>query len=181
MELKKALNRPFCELSALIRMHAAEHPESTALVDDTSRLTWREFNTLMDRCAVALQREGVRKGGTVALLGSNSAVYAAIYLAIIRVGAIVAPLPTSATPVSLAAMIKDSGTRILFLDSATQGGLDAAGMESSVHRIALNSGTRGTPLSGWLAEEGSLPEPVLVEPCDPFNVIYSSGTTGVPK
>ena len=95
IELAAALNRTFGELSALIRMHAADHPDSIAIVDDTSRLTWGEFNTLMDRCAVALQREGVRKGDIVALLGVNSAVYAAIYLAIVRVGAIAAPLPTS--------------------------------------------------------------------------------------
>jgi long-chain acyl-CoA synthetase len=180
-ELINALNRTFGELSALIRMHAAERPDSIAMVDDASRLTWRELNTLMDRCAVALQREGVRRGEIVALLGVNSAVYAAVYLAIIRVGAVAAPLPTSATPASIGAMIKDSGTRILFLDSATQGALDAASIASSIHRIVLDDGVGGTPLHAWLAEEGSIPEPVLMEPSDPFNVIYSSGTTGVPK
>jgi long-chain acyl-CoA synthetase len=181
MELTNALNQTFGELSALIRMHAADRPDSIAIVDDTSRLTWREFNALMDRCAAALQRDGVRKGDIIGLLGVNTVVYAAIYLAIVRVGAIAAPLPTSAAPASLAAMIKDSQTRILFLDSAMEGALDAARIPASVHRIALDGSTRGACLDAWLADEGSVPEPVLVEPSDPFNVIYSSGTTGVPK
>src|ERR1700722_4765858 len=102
------INRPFGELSALIRMHAAARPDCVAMMDDTSQLTWHEFNALMDRCALSLQREGVRKGDIVALLGTNSAVYAAIYLAIVRIAAVAAPLPTSATPASIAAMIKDS-------------------------------------------------------------------------
>jgi long-chain acyl-CoA synthetase len=180
MQLTDALDGDFGELSALVRMHATNRSDCVAIMDDRSRLTWHEIDSLMDRCAVALQRQGVRKGDTIALIGRNSAIYAAIYLAIIRTGAVAVPLPTTATPASIAAMLDDSGARILFFDAVLEGALEAAGIPSSVCRIVLDGGT-GTSLEGWLARAGSIPEPVLMEPGDPFNVIYSSGTTGVPK
>ena len=36
-------------------------------------------------------------------------------------------------------------------------------------------------MQGWLAPEGAQPRPVQIDPGAPFNIIYSSGTTGTPK
>src|SRR4030095_621863 len=36
-------------------------------------------------------------------------------------------------------------------------------------------------LADWLAPEGTASRPVTIRPEDPFNIIYSSGTTGVPR
>ena len=137
MQLTDALDRSFGELSALVRIHAANRSHCVAMIDDQTRLTWHEIDSLMDRCAVALQREGVRKGNMVALIGSNSVIYAAIYLAILRIGAVATPLPTSATPASIAAMIEDSGARILFFNTIAADALDAARLSPSIHRICL--------------------------------------------
>jgi acyl-CoA synthetase (AMP-forming)/AMP-acid ligase II len=50
-------------------------------------------------------------------------------------------------------------------------------------RIALDAGGPGDALrfDAWLAPEGARPLPVEVQPASPFNIIYSSGTTGTPK
>src|SRR6185436_8701822 len=39
----------------------------------------------------------------------------------------------------------------------------------------------GTALDDWLLPAGQRPQPVDVQPDWPFNIIYSSGTTGAPK
>jgi acyl-CoA synthetase (AMP-forming)/AMP-acid ligase II len=48
-------------------------------------------------------------------------------------------------------------------------------------RIALDDSDAGQAFSGWLAPAGAVPRPVALDPGAPFNLIYSSGTTGTPK
>jgi non-ribosomal peptide synthetase component F len=55
----------------------------------------------------------------------------------------------------------------------------------SIDAMIRDSGAKrvysGGPLDDWLAATGAKPKPVEVVPDDPFNIIYSSGTTGIPK
>jgi acyl-CoA synthetase (AMP-forming)/AMP-acid ligase II len=181
VNLANALSATFGNLSDLIRMHAAQCPDATAVADDQMRWSWHKFNTLIDRVAAKMQRDGVRKGGVIALLGRNSAPYACIYLATLRIGAVAAPMSTSATPASTAAMINDCGADLLFVDPDMAGVLESAKSISSVRRIPIDYAIPGSALCAWMAQDGTAPEAVTVEPDDAFNVIYSSGTTGTPK
>jgi long-chain acyl-CoA synthetase len=48
-------------------------------------------------------------------------------------------------------------------------------------RVSLGASAAAVPLSAWLAAPGTRPAPVAIAPEAAFNIIYSSGTTGVPK
>jgi long-chain acyl-CoA synthetase len=48
-------------------------------------------------------------------------------------------------------------------------------------RIAMDSAAGELAFEAWLAPAGARPGPVAIEPDAPFNIIYSSGTTGAPK
>jgi acyl-CoA synthetase (AMP-forming)/AMP-acid ligase II len=160
----------FSDHSELFRAHAAEQPDKIAIVDEEGRISWGALDVLVDRIAARLQAEGVGRGGAVAIVGTNSIAYGAVFLAAIRTGAAAAPLTTSATPEALTAMLSDSGAKHLFADPGTQMALPAGVARMSLHELAA-----------WLPPFGSRPEPVAVAPEDPFNIIYSSGTTGTPK
>ena len=77
-------------------------------------------------------------------------------------------------------MVKDSGAKLLFLDATTADSLKNAGDANTI-RISLDGSDCGKPFAEWLAPEGAAVTPVTVDPADPFNIIYSSGTTGIPK
>jgi acyl-CoA synthetase (AMP-forming)/AMP-acid ligase II len=164
------LAREFTDHSELFRAHAAEQPEKTAIADEERQISWAELDALVERIAVRLQAESVGKGNAVAIVGANSIAYGAVFLAAIRTGAAAAPLTTSAAPEALTAMLADSGARHLFADPATQ-----ISVPAEVQRISL------AELESWLPPAGTRATPVEILPEDPFNIIYSSGTTGSPK
>jgi acyl-CoA synthetase (AMP-forming)/AMP-acid ligase II len=171
-DLKK---QEFGTLPDLIRCHAAEQPDHVALVEDGRALTYAELDRLADRIAAGLQRDGVAAGGVAAICAAASIEYAAAFIGILRAGAAVAPLAPSSTAASLATMIADCGATHLFLDAAAGETLAPVAGELRATRVSLDG------LCSWLAADGAEPAPVEVGPDDPFNIIYSSGTTGTPK
>jgi acyl-CoA synthetase (AMP-forming)/AMP-acid ligase II len=155
------LDAPFTAVPDLVRRHAASRPSHLAVVQDDDRgvrgYDYAAFDALADRIAAALQRDGVRARDTVAVCAANSIEYAAFFIGVLRAGACVAPLPSSATPASLAQMRADSGAALYFTD----------------HELDR--------LASWVAAPGARPRSVDIAPDWPFNIIYSSGTTGTPK
>ena len=159
----------FTPLAEQIAAAARETPNRVAAQDETQALTYRELDALMDRVGAALQRDRVGDGATIAICGETSLAYLATFLGALRVGVAVAPLPPSATPASLAAMLADCEARALFVDATTQALFDRPS-------IRLDDG-----FADWLAPDGARPTAVEIRPEAVFNTIYSSGTTGAPK
>jgi acyl-CoA synthetase (AMP-forming)/AMP-acid ligase II len=171
-------DRAFTNLADLVREHAARRPDHPALVQDDTILSYGELDALMDRAAAALQRDGVRAGESIALAGTSTPRQAALFLGGLRAGAAVAPLAASVTPQSFASMLRDAQARRLFVD-ATAAALVPP--DAADRCVALDAGAPGRRFEDWLAPPGARPQPVAVTPDMPFNIIYSSGTTGTPK
>lgn len=173
------LAAPFGTLPDLIAAHARERGEKVAIIHGESQLSYAALDARMDAVAAALQRAGTAQRQAVAIVGAISIEYAAAFLGAIRAGAAPAPIAPSSTGDQMAAMIRDSGANVLFLDAAaaeTLGDRPLAG----IRRIALDASDCGEPFDDFLADAGR-PQPVTIAPADPFNIIYSSGTTGTPK
>ncbi len=176
-----ALAEPFGDHAAVMRAWAALHPDAPALSDDAQTLSWGDMDALLDRIAAALQRDGLQPGQAVAILGTTSVNYALAYLAAIRAGGCAAPLTTSATPGQLAAMMADSGAMHLFVDRAKAEELAGTSLPPLRH-VMLDGALGDAPaMATWMAPAGSKPVHRVPAETDPFNIIYSSGTTGTPK
>ena len=167
------LARDFGTLPDLIRRHAANQPDKLAIADGDAQITYAELDRAMDRAAAALQRDGTAQGQAVAIVSYPSVAQPIVFLAAVRAGSIAAPIQPSATPEQIAGMVEDSGANLVFLDRANADAL--AGQTMSARIVMLEE------LDQWLAPEGSAPTPVEIAPLDGFNIIYSSGTTGIPK
>jgi long-chain acyl-CoA synthetase len=165
---------PFRAIADLAREHAFARPAQAALIQGERSITWSQLNAMMDRVAASLQRDGLQPTQTIAICASNSLEYAAVFLGALRAGVAVAPLPTGALPAQLEAMVADSGARHFFVDAGVPK------FRSGAQRIFLD-GAAQPSLERWLCPEGAHPKPVETEPQWPFNIIYSSGTTGTPK
>ena len=168
-----ALDAPFGRLADLIARHAAAAPDRTAIIDGDRRLTYRDLDAAMDRVAASLQRDGVPPGGSVAIAAATGADYVVLFMGALRAGVAVAPLAPSSTPDALVTMMTDCGAARIFLDAGNAAALGDRPFPAPVTRFA--------DFAAWLAPDGSVPSPVDVTPGMPFNIIYSSGTTGAPK
>ena len=181
MLIDTELEKSFGDFGALIGFWGAEKPDARALADSSSELSWREVAHATARIAAQLQRDGLQQGQAVAILGTSNINYALAYLAVVRAGGCAAPLTTSATPAQLAAMFKDSGAMHLFVDAAKLADLEGVVL-GDVKIIMLDNAVGDHPaLTDWMAEEGASFDAPPPAATDPFNIIYSSGTTGTPK
>lgn len=181
MSVEELLAKDFGAFPDLIRAHARERPEHPALIEGDATLTYGELAALMDRIAFALQRDGVGAGEAVAICARASIPYAAAFCGILAAGAAVAPLAPSSTTASLTMMIEDCGAKILFLDRETGQALEGIGGAGPSTPVALDGSAAGEPLPSWLGPVGAKLAAVEIRPDWPFNIIYSSGTTGAPK
>lgn len=146
----------FTPFPDLIRAGARQGAKPAILCGDTV-LSWAALDARIDRVAAALAREGLGKGDCIAISATMQPDYLVLWLGALRAGLAVAPLPQSATADTIATMVVDADAA-LFFDDAALADLDA-----------------------WLSPPGTAPPDVAIGPDDPFNLIYSSGTTGRPK
>jgi len=165
----------FRTIADLAREHAQARPDHLALQHGERAITWAQLDAMMDRVAASLQRDGVQPRQSIALCGANSLEYAALFMGALRAGVVAAPMPTGALPSQLATMVADSGARHFFVDASVPA-FDTPGAQ----RIFMDA-SASPSLEQWLLPHGARPEPVDVQPDWPFNIIYSSGTTGTPK
>ncbi|MCP3732239.1 acyl--CoA ligase [Sphingomonas sp. MG17] len=171
----------FITLPDLLHVRATEQPDKLAFIDARRETSYEALDRRMSRVAGSLQRDGLRKGDHVAICASgNSIEYIEAFFGALRLGVVVAPLAPSGTPDSLRAQIKDSSARVLFLDADTAEHLGDALFETAVARVALDGSSIGIPFETWLNDADAANLPAIVAE-DPFNLIYSSGTTGAPK
>jgi acyl-CoA synthetase (AMP-forming)/AMP-acid ligase II len=169
----------FRAIPDLIREHAAARPRHAALASGDERLDYAALDARMDRVAAALQRDGCRPGDAIAICAHASTRYAAVFLGALRAGVAVAPIAPSVTPAQFAAMVRDAQAKRLFADDAAAPLLPA--LAGAVPLTPLDASLPGAGLDDWVAPAGTAPAPVQIQADWPFNIIYSSGTTGTPK
>lgn len=139
--------------------------------------------------AFRLSQEQIAFGDRVAIIGENHPHWAIAYLGIIYRGAVVTPLDPAATTIALAAFLKDSEAKLAFVSPASLEKFRAA-CEQLAHQIPVVA-LRPLQQPGHLARfedwantpvpEEFVAAPPPAKPEDLALLMYTSGTTGVPK
>ncbi len=173
------------ELATLIARHAKYRPQATAVVFEDARPTYREFSVRVNRVANALRSLGIGKGDKVATLLPNCLELLELYWAAPALGAVVVPLSPLLLPAGLAGLLKDSEAKCLVTQRALLPVVAALGdavaaLEERV--LVVDGDAPGCQDLRELAAGASAElTPATVTEDTPFNIMYTSGTTGLPK
>jgi acyl-CoA synthetase (AMP-forming)/AMP-acid ligase II len=175
-------------IGSLFSRHAQYRPHHLAVVFENQRLTWLEFNKSINHLANAFINLGIQKGDKVATILPNCLELLEIYWAVAKIGAVVVPASTLLLEKAMKTLLQDSDTVLLVTNSEFIDKIDAIKSElpaiAGDHYILVDwSNHTGYLDYHALKAESSDQEPegIVINPDDTFNIMYSSGTTGLPK
>ena len=178
-------------LGLLLAKRAHLSPGLEALVEPGGRrLCYAELEARSNRSADALAALGVRKGDRVALLLMNGPEFVESFFAVAKLGAVAVPLNWRLVPDELAFILKDSGSKLVVYGgefAAQVADLRARGRQGSDVLHWLHVGDAGTR-SDFALDYDALQQqasdalpPIDASDEDVLYIMYTSGTTGLPK
>ncbi|MCC5888599.1 MAG: long-chain-fatty-acid--CoA ligase [Gammaproteobacteria bacterium] len=164
-------------------------PQREAFYDGQDmRLTFAELSARSNQVANALLDSGVKAGDRVGLLLMNGAEFLESFFAIARIGAVVVPLNWRLVADELTFILDDSGTTALIYGeefAATVSHIESRSGATKVERwIEVGQGAAAafaTPFEAWRSACSSAPPPAGGSGDDLLYIMYTSGTTGLPK
>jgi len=179
----------------------AEVPDKTAVADFNSttnketRLNYRDFGKIVDRIAIGLAELGVEKGDVVSCQLPNWWQFTALYLACVRIGAVINPLMPIFRERELSFMLGLAESKVLVIPRAFRG-CDYPAMVTNIRadlpwlkHVLVIGGDGETSFEKVLLDTpweqrrdaGRLFAARRPDPDDVTQLMYTSGTTGEPK
>lgn len=194
------------DVSELVARAAVESPDRLAVVEAGGRsLTWAELDDEVGRVATGLGAAGVVGGRRVLIALGNRLEFVTTYLGVLRAQAVAVPVNPRSTHGELARMVADSGAMMVVadVDSVTT----AREAVATVARALDPGAAAGTDLDATLVERAVVPRLVAVgatlqpgersydhlrsdraRPVPPLQdpdklaaLLYTSGTSGLPR
>ncbi|MET7847904.1 amino acid adenylation domain-containing protein [Streptomyces avermitilis] len=157
-------------LPARFRDAVEAHPDSPAVVDGDTVLTFAELDARAEEIARIVTARGAGPGCVVGLCLPRSAELLAAILGVLRAGAAYLPLDPQYPAERLDYLVRDSGVRLILTTSTTS--YDGGGLVGLATAVPLDSEQAPAQTPGAVAE---------VRPDQCAYVIYTSGSTGRPK
>ncbi|MGE4240141.1 class I adenylate-forming enzyme family protein [Ramlibacter sp.] len=186
-------------LDRALARNVSERPTAEALVYKGERITWAALDEWSSRLAAAFLANGVKRGDRVATFMVNSVEWAAIFLGLGKIGAVIVPVNFRYKAQELAYVLTQSGSSML-LATVRHDGRDQAPILSEAlaeAKTPLVVTLGGTPALGAAARQIAWEAFVesasgvakadldaaraRVEPNDLLMIQYTSGTTAFPK
>ncbi|MEP9384658.1 AMP-binding protein [Nocardioides sp. KR10-350] len=179
-------------IGAAFERTVATHPDREAMVEVASgrRWTWTELDRDIDAVARGLLAMGVDKGDRIGIWAPNCAEWTIAQVATAKIGAILVNVNPSYRTHEFSYAVNQSGMRLL-LSATSFKTSDYAGMieqtraeTPTLERVVFLDGPDWKQL---IAAGEEVPASAVrdrmaaLDPYDPINIQYTSGTTGFPK
>ncbi len=153
----------------LFEAQVEKTPEAIALSYEGLQLTYAQLNQRANRLAVSLQQQGVTRGSMVPVIMERGPELIISYLGIMKTGAAFSPLDPEWPPERLKALLSELPSPVVVTTPNT---LLPPSPDLGKEIIAFEADSLGG------LSENPLP---LITPDDPIYVLFTSGSSGLPK
>ena len=169
-------------LHGLARASADERPDAPAVADADGTFTYAELDAASGRITTALRELGVQPGDRVALAAEKTRASVAALYGIMRAGAAYVPIDPLAPAKRSAGIIKDAQCSAVCVDGSSAG-LLPGGWEGEIAppMVGLERDVAGVALDASEIERLAPDETARGCESDLAYILYTSGSTGVPK
>ena len=157
-------------LLAAMRHFAEATPDAPCLAHGDTLLSFRDMDERSGRLAGLLIGRGIGQGDRVALLSHTGTIYYELAFACARIGAIMLPLNWRLADGEIAQILADADPRLVLVQAAYSGRVAASAAKVELETILASSADAPGDLSIG-----------AVDPDAATLLLYTSGTTGVPK
>lgn len=182
---RKMIELMSLSVGELLEAQAEKFGNKEFLYDLTVRLTYKEFNEKVNQLVSGLQNLGVKKGDKVGVCLPNWHEIALIFFACAKIGAVIVPVNPMYRSQELEYILKNSHPKVLFISEyfMTNVGLElvASFIETVVSvRFEQEDLLTLQQLINNPNSTNPIIPPMNVDE-DLFCILYTSGTTGLPK
>ncbi len=175
-------------VGTILTRNARYRPDHLAVIFEDQRLTYREFNRRVNKLANTFLEMGIVKGDKIATILPNCLEILEIYWAVDKIGAVVVPFSPLLREKALTTLLNDSDTVLVITNATFIDILNAIKPDLPVIAAGRYILTDAENVTGYqyyhaLTAEADDQNPtgIKISDDDPYNIIYSSGTTGLPK
>jgi fatty-acyl-CoA synthase len=170
----------------------ARFPDREALVEFATgkRWSWREFDYAVELVARGLIAAGIEKGDRIGIWGPNSARWTITQFATAKIGAILVNVNPAYRTHELSYAVNQSGMRMLVSASSFKTSdyramvEETAGQNPHLERVVyIDTADWDDLVSAGESHDADILNQRMrtLDPGDPINIQYTSGTTGYPK
>ena len=176
------------EIGNLVKRNARYNPDKLALIFEDQHYTFQQLNENVNKLCNALHDRGLKKGDKIATLLPNCVELLEGYWAAAKTGIVVVPLSTLLLSSGLKSLINDADAIMVIAYSGMKATLDTIREDLTAvppENFILVDCSDAPGFHYYhdlkMAADASEPPEVRIHGDDIFNIIYSSGTTGLPK
>ena len=177
------IDKTHFDILNVIETHGTYQPEKLAVCCGGVNRQWRDLKENINKVANFFKKIGVTKGDNVALLIGNRPEILELIFGIVKMGACVVPLSGLLTKEQVTVLVNNSDAKLFivdhdFINLVTS---DLSQFKNIDEDKLLFLGGNRDCWEKIAIEEKDYSFEYNCAPEDNFNIIYSSGTTGVPK
>lgn len=170
-------------LPEILSLHAKWRPERIAVSTQDTDRTWPEFVADNHRFAHGLLAGGVQSGDRVAVFMGNGYPMLTALFGTLASGAVSVPLNTSVSDEAIVSMLVDADVRALIVSHEFRARFQSLlpKLPDGILRISDSEAPGWQSMQALCKDQPDALPSLSLSHDSPLNIIYSSGTTGLPK